>query len=568
MNCTFNLNFMQKSDKLSLSAVYSRPLKLFPFMSTIKSLLCQELIALKTKCQQLQRLVNNLTQQVNYWKYHAAHRAEQINQLKKENKQIQAKLNLRERQLFSRKSETSSSQQQDQPSKSEKQKKKRGRPKGSQGHGRRDHPHLPIKEDFKEIPLDDRLCPCCGLAYEPFGDSEDSEIIEIEVKAHRRIIKRQKYKKVCTCPNQPGIMTAPSEPRLIPKGKLGISIRIELLLDKFCAMNPTHRLLAQWKLLGLDIPLSAVTNGLKRIEPMLQPIYGAIVEHNRQQNRWHADETRWQVFAEVEGKIGYRWYLWVFAAESSIVYVLDQSRSAKVPQAHFGIVAAGILNVDRFSSYKALGKTNVRIILAFCWAHVRRDFIAVAKDWPDQEEWGMSWVEDIGQIYHLNKQRLAVLNQTGQWTKSQAELEQAIDQMAKRRDSELADDNCHPARKKTLNSLKNHWDGLTIFVDNPDVPMDNNKAERLIRKPVIGRKNFYGSSSLWSGQLLAVMLTIIQTLLCWNINPRLWLTKFLTACAENDGQILNNIAAFLPWNMTEEQRRHLTAPKSRSPNTS
>jgi transposase len=87
--------------------------------------------------------------------------------------------------------------------------------------------------------------------------------------------------------------------------------------------------------------------------------------------------------------------------------------------------------------------------------------------------------------------------------------------------------------------------------------MDNNKAERLERIPVVGRKNFYGSGAVWSGLLTAIMFSIFQTLGLWNINPRLWLTSFLEACAANQGKAPEDIRSFLPFNMTEEQRNAL-----------
>ena len=51
-------------------------------------------------------------------------------------------------------------------------------------------------------------------------------------------------------------------------------------------------------------------------------------------------------------------------------------------------------------------------------------------------------------------------------------------------------------RKKVLASLLEHWPGLTLFVDYPEAPMDNNLGENSIRTPVNGRKNYYGSGSL------------------------------------------------------------------------
>ena len=54
---------------------------------------------------------------------------------------------------------------------------------------------------------------------------------------------------------------------------------------------------------------------------------------------------------------------------------------------------------------------------------------------------------------------------------------------------------CTRPGDKTLESLQAHWQGLTVFVDHPDVPMDNNTAERVQRGPVVGRKNYYGSGA-------------------------------------------------------------------------
>ena len=94
----------------------------------------------------------------------------------------------------------------------------------------------------------------------------------------------------------------------------------------------------------------------------------------------------------------------------------------------------------------------------------------------------------------------------------------------------------HPARRKVLESLRDHWTGLTVFVEHPEVPMDNNTAERSERGPVVGRKNYYGSGAVWSGRLAAMLFSLFQTLALWGFNPRLWLTAYLTACAEAGGQ--------------------------------
>jgi transposase len=516
-----------------------------------------EINQLRQKIGQINRENAELRQQAGYWKSQHQRTVEREELLKKENAELQAKLNLRERQLFDRKTEKSGNKSTSDKNKgqsSDQKKRSRGQQKGGKGHGRRDHSHLRSVEEVNDIPKDDRYCPCCGDLYEEFGSPDESEIIEIKVEAYTRRIKNRKYKKTCKCPGQVGILTASPAPRLIPKTDVGISIWTHILLTKFQFMQPTGRLLAQWKLHGLDLPAGTITDGLKRIMPMLEPVYEAIAERNRSEKHWHADETRWQVFEKVKDKANYRWYLWVFVSTSTVVYILDPSRAAHVPEDHFGVTAVGILNVDRYSAYKKMIKTVVQIVLAFCWAHVRRDFISLSKDWPHLEEWGLQWIQDIGWLYHLNNRRLDVRDQPADWNRRQAELEQAIDQMETKFNRKLATDDAHPAVKKILTSLRQHWDGLTVFVKNPDVPMDNNTGERTIRPAVIGRKNFYGSGAKWSGQLFVMMLSIFQTLEKWNINTQLWLNAYLQTCAENNGNAPDNISAFLPWNMPDEQR--------------
>ena len=134
-------------------------------------------------------------------------------------------------------------------------------------------------------------------------------------------------------------------------------------------------------------------------------------------------------------------------------------------------------------------------------------------------------------------------------------LRTAVTAFGARGEAELAAPDLHPAPRKVLESLGNHWTGLTVFVEHPEVPMDNNTAERSERGPVVGRKNYYGSGSLWSGRLAAMMFSLFQTLCLWGLNPRLWLTAYLEACAQAGGRAVEDVDRFLPWNLSPEQRR-------------
>ena len=210
------------------------------------------------------------------------HRAEQleadVKQLRGENRTLQD-------QLFGRKSETAPSQdrknhldgEEDQASSTP---RKRGQRKDRPGPKRRDYSHLPVVEELRVLPEEQRVCPQCGVALSP-SDSEDSEQIEIEVNAYRRVIRRRRYQRTCSCANCPRTITAAPAPKLIPKGLLGVSVWVEILLDKFFSHRPTERLLSQWRLLGLDVAAGTVADGLKPIEPLFQPLYNAAVDSQR-----------------------------------------------------------------------------------------------------------------------------------------------------------------------------------------------------------------------------------------------------------------------------------------------
>src|SRR5262249_39301664 len=178
---------------------------------------------------------------------------------------------------------------------------------------------------------------------------------------------------------------------------------------KYLSYRPTYRLLAELQTHGLDLASGTLTDGLQRLLPLFEPVYHALAEHSRRQPLWHADETRWQVFATVEGKVGYRWYLWAFHAAEVVVFVLAQGRAHDVPEDYLGPDAQGIMVVDRYKAYQAIAQVKQGlIVLAFCWAHVRRDFLTVARTWPEQECWALGWVERIGEVYRLNDARRAV----------------------------------------------------------------------------------------------------------------------------------------------------------------
>src|SRR5882724_10760255 len=149
------------------------------------------------------RLENlELRQQVGYWKSMHARALERIAVLEQENEHLRGENRRLRQQAFGKKSEKQSSQDRsnhlegfDDKDSSESQ----GPKKKQRGPKRRDFSHLPAKEEVIELPAEERLCSICRKPFAVMTDTEDSEQIEIDVKAHRRVIHRRRYRKTCAC---------------------------------------------------------------------------------------------------------------------------------------------------------------------------------------------------------------------------------------------------------------------------------------------------------------------------------------------------------------------------------
>lgn len=435
--------------------------------------------------------------------------------------------------------------------------RKRGQQRGAPGHGRRSRVELPREICRHDVPTGVPCCPRCGKPYVAFG-AESSDQIEWEVRLIRRVHVRTRYVRGCRCSEAPGVITTPVPAKLIPKGMFGVSFWARVLLEKYLFQRPLHRVLRVVELEGLDVSQGTITGGLRRIGDLLRPVYCRILERSRGASRWKMDETRWSVFVEVEGKSGHRWWLWVVITEDAVAFLLEPTRSGDVPRNHLGDDPEGSLLADRYVVYQKLGP---RLMVAFCWSHIRRDFVKIRDAYVRPRAWAQKWVERINDLFAVNDERVALLSEPEAFAGKDAEVREAVAAMAEAREADLASPSLHHAPRKALESLRNHWTGATLFVDHPEIPMDNNECERKLRDPAMGRKNYFGCGALWSGALTAAAFTIFQTLLKNRIDPQKWLVAYFEACARAGGRQPPDLDAFLPWNLSEETRKQWRYPR-------
>jgi transposase len=251
-----------------------------------------------------------------------------------------------------------------------------------------------------------------------------------------------------------------------------------------------------------------------------------------------ADETWWRVFV---GPAGKRWWAWSLTSETVVTYTILESRSQEaarqVLNGYRGIVIA-----DGYGAYEALARAGPRFTLAHCWAHVRRKFVEAEPHYPGP----CGEVLDlIGQLYAVEREcppRVGTATdaedtdlrqpRAGLRAERSAPLVAAIRAWAQGQrtlpESSLG---------KAIAYMLGLWPGLTRFLDDPRIPLDNNATERALRGMVIGRKNHYGSRSRRGTEVAALFYSLIESAKLCGVEPKAYLLRALRAALATPGTV-------------------------------
>ena len=461
------------------------------------------------------------------------------------------------RRLYGRKSE-----QQEKPRSG----RQRGQQRGAPGHGRTQRPGLERRPEELNLPEEACVCAQCGRRYAPNG-AEESTLVEIEVKAHKRVIRRPRWRRGCACASSPLEVSAPAVPRLFRGTPYGISVWARVLFELCVCLRPVHRVAAWLSAQGLVVAPGTLANSPRRFVSLFEPLFEAILAHQNTAVLRHADETSWRVRELAGEDRSNRAWLWVSVSSDAVCFHIDASRSAEAALKLFaGTVLNAVIVCDRYSAYKKLVRLlGGLVILAFCWVHMRRDFIEAAAGQARLTQWCQGWIERIAEIYRLNDERLKhyepdLERQTPAFDAAQSVLKGALGMLFAQAERELATLSDKAREAKALRSLVNHREGLCVFVERPFVPLDNNVAERILRGAAIGRRLSHGSDSEMGAEFTAMLYSVVGTLSMNRIDVLRWLQEWLSACAENGRKPPHDLSPWLPWSMSEARRRELLAP--------
>ena len=438
----------------------------------------------------------------------------------------------------------------------------RGRQAGTASHGRTPRPALAVESETVEPA--ERSCPRCGRAYVANG-AKTTELTEVEVRAHVRRVHRVRRRAACAC--APGRETlAPAVPRLFPNTPYGVSVWALFLLEKYAHHRPLRAVSRMLSAHGLDVASGTLADSLPRFVPLFAPLVAAIAERQAAAHVAHGDETSWTIHARGERGDSPRCWLWVCLTADAVRLRVDPSRSAAAARELFaglGAEAPVHLVCDRYAAYAKLAREEPeRFVLALCWAHARRDFVDATVGRPQLGKWSGRWLERIAALYRGGAERarhwdraLPVGRQGAAFANAQGRLEGRAAALFERARRELAALPADAPQGKPLRALERHREGLTAFLRDPAVPLDNNAAERALRGAAIGRKLSFGSHSETGAELAGQLYSVFGTLALAGLRPYPWLVDYLQACAESGGRPPADARAWLPWGMDESNAR-------------
>jgi transposase len=389
--------------------------------------------------------------------------------------------------------------------------------KPQRGHGPTAQPKLPRIDIEHDLDEPDKMCPACGGALKEMKDQYE-EHDEIDVVPLRFVIKHHRRKKYrCACGGC--IETAPGPDKLCPGARYSVDFAIHVATTKYDEHAPLERQVRSMWQDGLDVTSQTLWDQIERLERVVSSVRPRLLAYLLSHAVVGADETRWELFGKKAGE-GKSWYVWLLSVDDGVYYMIRGSRSAETA-AELLSTYAGVLMCDGYDAYLALAKQYPRVLLAHCWAHVRRKFFDLLGSFPK----ACSEILDlIRELYLIEKQ--CARGPAGDECRRDLrdrESREVIDKIVAWFYRTLP--TCLPESGlyKAIGYMVHMWPGLVLFLDDPRIPLDNNGTERAARGPVVGRKNHYGSRSLRGTEIAATFYSLVESAKLNGLSPRFYL---------------------------------------------
>jgi hypothetical protein len=254
---------------------------------------------------------------------------------------------------------------------------------------------------------------------------------------------------------------------------------------------------------------------------------------------------------------------------------IDEKTGQLTPDDDDGEPRRLVISSDFYAVYQSAGKKAGGLVNLYCWAHIRRYFVRAGDANPAQlTYWTAAWLERIKDLYAAHAQLTTAWAQAAapapreaaaaaaRLEEAGAAWDEAIGVIDEARKKQMTAPGLQEPAKKALATLDREWDGLAAHRDYPMIGLDNNPAERALRRPVVTRKNAYGSRNEDAARLAARIWTVTATAQMAGLNVLTYLTAYLDECGRNHGKPLTGpgLERFLPWHADPRNLRAWAQP--------
>ena len=407
-------------------------------------------------------------------------------------------------------------------------------PKERTKFGYRDQPDLPVEVVEHKLEPDEQSCKICGGVPEATGKiveaGEEITVVEREYK----LVRHQLSVYGCKCPGEQ--VVAPAPVKLIPSGRYSLDFAISVAIDKYLHHLPLARQVRAMRMNGLIIDTQTLWDQINALAELLRPSYELIRDYILGADVVGADETSWRLMTKNSSK---RWWVWAITTHDAVYYQVHEHRDAEAARACLGDYK-GTVVCDAYSSYQSLATATPGLLLAYCWAHVRRKFIEAHPAYPDECDVVLDLIDELFLIERTvpaperleGQAKLDAIAQRAALRDSKSRT--ITDQIAKWAQEQVA----LPQSKlaKAIGYLSNQWKPLLRFLDDPLIPIHNNHTEQEVRNWVLGRKNHYGSRSRRGTEVAAILYTVLESARLRGVNPRDYLRIAAEAAIRQPGR--------------------------------
>jgi len=405
-------------------------------------------------------------------------------------------------------------------------------------------PELPRVDIIHELDESDRHCAEDDTTLKVIGEevSEELHVVPARIEVLRHV--RRKY----ACPRcEEGVRTAPAPARLLPKSNASPTMLAYVATAKYQDALPLYRQNQIFARHGAEIPRQTLARWMVQAGQAITPLIEALRRHLLQAPLIHMDETTLQVNQEAGRHASATSYMWLQRGgppgQQVVLFDYDASRAGRVPVRLLDDYA-GRLITDGYEGYAQVVRRN-GITHAGCWAHARRKFVEAQKVQPKSKTGKADWaINQIRKLYAVEKQARDLEPEARQALRDQ-KSRPLIAQLRTWLDKSLTQVVPKSGLGKALHYLDSQWQRLTRFLDDGQIPLDNNLAENAIRPYVVGRKNWLFSQTPSGAHASAAIYSLIETAKVNGLSPYEYL-HFVFETLPTLGKE-DDLNTLLPW---------------------